>query len=293
MLDGITVSATDISHIFTIPGTYTITLIAVDTSSCGFSDTSSVQIFLPPPAQATAWGSDTVCLGNPIPLFASGGATYSWSPPGDFQNPNVQNPSALPSHNTTYVVTVTDTNGCSDTAHVSAYVYPVQYIDAGNDLVYDIGQGPLLHPSIPTGGTYYWTPPAGLSCTNCLNPEATPEVSTTYYLYYTDASGCPYVDSVTVLVTPSVYIPNAFTPNGDGINDFFMPIIRNLQTFTIDVFDRWGEIIFSSSDMNTMWDGTHKGIKVKTDVYVWKIRFTSDIDPYSIHERTGHVTLLR
>lgn len=293
MLDGITTTETEITHVFNTPGNYTITLIAVDTSSCGFNDTTTTEIFLPPPAQANAWGSDTICLGFSLPLYASGGVTYSWSPAEDFENPNSQNAVATPNGNTSYMVTVTDTNGCSDMASVEVFTFPVQQLEAGNDLTYDMGQGPLLHPSVPVNGTFYWTPPTGLSCTNCLTPEATPEVTTTYYLHFTDQYGCPYIDSVTVWVTPSVFIPNAFTPNGDGLNDVFIPVVRNLKTFQINIFDRWGELIFTSEEMRPVWDGTHKGIKVKPDVYVWKIRYTSEIDPNNVKEQTGHVTLLR
>lgn len=292
-LDGITVNSTDLEHIFNTPGDYEIVLIAVDTSDCGFSDTATYNLFLPPPAQATAWGTDTVCIGLSLQLFSSGGESYTWLPPLDFLNPNVQNPYVFPPGDGTYYVIVTDTNNCTDTASVPVFTFPITTIDAGNDLVYDFGQGPAFNPSVPNSGTYTWTPSTGLSCTNCLTPEATPEVTTTYYLHYTDQYGCVYSDSLIVMVTPSVYIPNAFTPNGDGMNEFFIPIIRNLKTFNIDIFDRWGELIYTNGDMNPMWDGTYHGIKVKDDVYVWKIKYTSELDPSEVREKTGHVTVLR
>ncbi len=293
ILDGVTISATDLTHVFNTPGTYTITLIAIDTSFCGFSDTTTTTIFLPPPAVANAWGSDTVCTDTPVPVHASGGVTYSWSPPGLFNNPNLQNPLITPVNTVTGVVTVTDTNGCQDTASVSIFVFPVPFIDAGIDEIYDFGDGPVLNPIFPLGGTYYWTPPYGLSCTNCANPMATPENSTTYYFIYTDVYGCIFIDSLEVLVTPTIYIPNAFTPNGDGFNDYWLPIVRNLDYYEIMVFDRWGELIFTTDDRTKVWDGTHKNMKVKEDVYVWKLKYTTDLDPYSFKEALGHVTVLR
>lgn len=293
LLDGIVVSGTDITHVFNTPGNYTITLIAVDTSGCGFNDTTSMDIFLPPPAQALAWGSDTICIGQSLQLFASGGDTYYWLPPSLFNDNTLSNPILTPDVSGDYSVIVTDTNGCSDTASVPVYIFPVPTIDAGSDLIYDFGEGPLLNPTLPTSGSFYWTPPTGLSCTDCLRPEATPEVTTTYYIVYTDDYGCVYTDSLVVLVTPTVYIPNAFTPNGDLNNDFFFPVTRNLRTFNFYIFNRWGELIFETDDKNAVWDGSHNGVKCKSDVYVWKLKYTSDLEPYSIKEITGHVTLLR
>lgn len=293
MLDGITVNATDLTHVFDSAGTYTITLISVDTSGCGFNDTTSTTIFLPPPAHATAGGTDTICLGESLPVYSAGGSTYYWFPPEYFNDNTLQNPILTPPATGNYSVVVTDTNGCSDTAQVPVVIFPIPYLDAGIDLIYDFGSGPLFNPTMPTTGTYYWTPSTGLSCTDCLNPEATPEVTTEYYLYYTDNYGCLYIDSLQVMVTPTVYVPNAFTVNGDGTNEYFKPILRNVIDYKLYVFDRWGQLIFYTEDQEAVWDGTFKNVKCKEDVYVWKIKYISEIDPITIHEVLGHVTLLR
>lgn len=293
LLDGVVVNGTDITHLFDSAGTYTITMIAVDTSVCGFNDTMSMTIFLPPPAQATATGGDTICIGESVNVSATGGSTFYWYPPSYFNDNTLQNPVLTPPATGDYFVVVTDTNGCSDTASVPIVIYPIPILDAGNDFIYDFGQGPFFYPTIPSTGTYYWTPSTGLSCTNCLSPEATPEVSTVYYLYYTDLYGCEYVDSLEVLVTPTVYVPNAFTVDGDGTNEIFWPILTNVIDYEVFIFDRWGELIFNTKDLTVGWDGTFKGIKCKEDVYVWKIKYISDLDPITIHEVMGHVTLLR
>jgi gliding motility-associated-like protein len=293
LLDGVVVNATDLTHIFNSPGTYTITLIAVDTSACGFNDTSQTTIFLPPPAVATAGGTDTICIGLSLPLYASGGVIYQWIPPNLFDNPYSPNPTLTPPESGNYTVIVTDSNGCSDSASVPVFVFPIPSIDAGNNYVYDFGDGPSFNPSVPVGGIFYWSPPEGLSCTDCLQPVATPESTTTYYLNFTDQYGCQFVDSLLVMVTPSVYAPNAFTVDNDGTNEIFKPIVRNLAFYELYIFNRWGQLIFFTNDTEGFWDGTYKGIKCKEDTYVWKIKYASQLDPEINRELRGHITLLR
>jgi gliding motility-associated-like protein len=91
-----------------------------------------------------------------------------------------------------------------------------------------------------------------------------------------------------------IYTPNAFTPNGDGLNDIFLPFIQGEapETYELMIFDRWGEMIFRSTDELKGWDGTHKNMKAKEDVYVWKIK-VKEAKNSKKHEHVGHVTLLR
>lgn len=102
-------------------------------------------------------------------------------------------------------------------------------------------------------------------------------------------------DSVSIAVnytlTPTIYLPNAFTPNGDLVNDEFLAQGTNIEEFRLQVFDRWGELIFESNDINQGWDGTHKGQQVQQDVYVWKLTYYSNFGDYG--ENIGHVTLIR
>jgi len=290
---GATSTQTDAQHIYNGDGTYTITLIAVDSNSCNFADTFSVTIFLPPPAQITVSGGDTICTGQTTQLNASGGQTYLWSPATELDNPTSPNPNAGPGSTTNFQVIAIDSNGCADTGYVQVDVYPPAFIEAGSDILLDVGDVPVLNPTIPSNGVFYWTPSTGLSCTICNNPVATPETSTMYYLYFTDIYGCTYVDSLLVMVTPSVFIPNAFTPNGHGPNEVFQPIVRNLSYYEFYIFDRWGELIFHSTDSNEGWDGTHKGKKCPVDVYVWKIKYSDYLEPDDVKRKYGHVTLIR
>jgi gliding motility-associated-like protein len=115
-------------------------------------------------------------------------------------------------------------------------------------------------------------------------------------LIVTNGYGC--VDTATAFVRIdgvfSVYVPNTFSPNGDGVNDVFIPIIRDasLRDYSFLVFDRWGQEIFASTSIGESWDGHVNGAEPKTDVYAWRLRVRSDVDAM-MREYMGHVTVLR
>ena len=115
-------------------------------------------------------------------------------------------------------------------------------------------------------------------------------------LTVTNEFGCSdtYVVPVTINGVHSVYAPNAFTPDGDAINDVFLPIIRDdvSRDHDLRIFDRWGSEVFQSSDPTIGWDGAVDDAEPKTDVYVWKLRSRNGVDGI-MRVYTGHVTLLR
>jgi gliding motility-associated-like protein len=143
----------------------------------------------------------------------------------------------------------------------------------------------------PFGFDFYWWPENGLSCTDCVYPIATPEVETWYHLAVIDHNGCVTDDSVFVKPYYPVWVPNAFTPDNDGINDYFKAYGVNIQGFHMMIFDRWGIKVFESYDIDEVWMGEFTSdYYVQNDVYNWVIEFDS------IDRRTtmsGHVTLLR
>ncbi|CAN5901852.1 hypothetical protein BH11BAC7_BH11BAC7_23600 [soil metagenome] len=107
------------------------------------------------------------------------------------------------------------------------------------------------------------------------------------------ANGCPDTAwlSITIEEPTSFFVPNAFTPNGDGKNDVFMPLGNNVKQLRLLIFNRWGELLFESNDMNQGWDGTFKGTKVQEDVYVWKVLYEDNLQ--GKHELIGRVSLIR
>ncbi len=142
-------------------------------------------------------------------------------------------------------------------------------------------------------GTYLWTPSTGLSSTTILNPLATPAVTTTYLLRITTQAGCTNTDDVKVTVIPYCLKPlNAFSPNGDGINDkWFVTNGNCTNNIKVLVFNRYGSKVYESNDYKNTWDGTYKGDPLPDATYYYQINFTL-IDG-SVRTLKGDVTILR
>jgi gliding motility-associated-like protein len=161
-------------------------------------------------------------------------------------------------------------------APINININPVQELRLGTSLTFTpIVQGPF--PIV----SYSWTPSEGLSCTDCPNPEVNPAVNTIYTLTVTDANGCTAEANVDVNLNTKreIYIPNAFSPNADDINDFFRvysgPGVASISAFQI--FDRWGNLVWEgnnlapSPDGSDGWDGTYLGRPADPGVYVYAI----------------------
>jgi gliding motility-associated-like protein len=137
----------------------------------------------------------------------------------------------------------------------------------------------------PNTQAWNWSPPKGLSCTDCPSPDAGPNFNTTYQVQFTDANGCSNTASVEVIVickNANVFIPNTFSPNGDGSNDVFYPRGKGLNRVKLlRVFNRWGEVVFENrefpvNDPGTGWNGIYKGRKAQPDVYVYQAELYCD-----------------
>ncbi len=207
-----TVTTVNAYHLYTLPGTYTVTLIAVDSNSCNISDTAvaTVTVFANP--LALAGGSDTICAGGDAQLHAGGGATYDWSPGGTLTDSTIASPIASPVQNTTYSVTVIDSNGCRDTAYVDVFV-TYYFADAGPPSSFCEGTGGAqLNAGNIFGGTgpFYYTwwcdstnTFCGLDSTFDDDPMANPSQTTMYYLQVSDSRGClSEIDSALVEILP-------------------------------------------------------------------------------------------
>ena len=146
-----------------------------------------------------------------------------------------------------------------------------------------------------TGGFYYsWSPAASLSCSICPNPIANPSVTTTYTLTVTDTLGCTSTDTVTVFVDilcGEVFVPNAFSPNGDSQNDVLY--VRGACIVTMDfyIFNRWGEQVFHTNDISVGWDGMWRGMKCENAVFNYLIKGTL-IDATEVLKK-GNVSLVK
>jgi gliding motility-associated-like protein len=248
---------------------YTVTGQDV-TSLC--SDSKTITIYTKPlPIIAASTNSTQICSGSLAVLQASGGTTYSWAPVGIIS----QNISVFPIINTTYTVYGMGTNGCANFATVSVGVFPMQNINAyATPSVICVGETATLSV---TGGT----PTVG----NYQNEIISPTINSSYPITIIDLNGCSYDRTayieVNAICATTVY--NGFTPNGDGINDFFN--IEHIDRFTnnkVSIFNRWGNTVFETTNyhnLNNAWDGKVKGTVVPNGTYFYVINLNDGSEP--------------
>ena len=200
-----------ISNPIASPGTTTTYIVTVyDTNGCPDADSTIVLVYPLPTANA---GNDTsMCLGSSVQLSASGGVAYIWYPSTGLNDSTISNPIASPGTNTTYIVTVYDTNGCPGADSTIVLVYPLPTANAGNDTSMCLGSSVQLFAS--GGVAYIWYPSTGLNDSTISNPIASPGTTTTYIVTVYDTNGCPDADSTIVLVYP---LPPANAGNDTSI----------------------------------------------------------------------------
>ncbi|MCB0400769.1 MAG: gliding motility-associated C-terminal domain-containing protein [Flavobacteriales bacterium] len=269
--------------------TQTTTYTVVVSNGCG-SDLATLDVHVHVP-NATIVDDTMVCIGSTANLWAAGGVSYNWYTSSgknygtqDHIHPVIHVP-------TTFYVDVTDSINCTITLSVFVDTLPNPYLEIGYDITTNWGKNVILNP-ITNGVVFSWSPPEGLSCTDCPNPTVTALETSTYYLEVQGANGCYSYDTITVYFDGSIYVPNSFTPlNPDGTNDIFFAYGKDILEFEMFIFDRWGEQLFYSDDMTVGWDGTYQGKMVQTESYVWKIKYKDVIGQEG--ELYGTVTLIR
>lgn len=180
------------------PGaTTTYTVIGTDANGC--KDTGSVTVTVNPLPNVNAGADQSVCRLNTAQLNVTGASAYTWSPANTLSCNNCNNPVATPLTTTTYTVTGTDANGCSNTDNVTVNIYPQPQINAGPDQT--ICHGASVQLLASGGASYIWSPATALSCTACPDPVASPVNNITYTVVGTDANGCHDSDKVSITVT--------------------------------------------------------------------------------------------
>ena len=254
------------------------------------------------PVTITVSPDDSLCIGQSRQLIATGASVYNWTPTTGLSNPNIANPMAGPTTTTTYQVIGSDNKFCFfDTGFVKVTVFNYPTINAGPDAVINVGSSYQIGASgSPDIVSLNWLPVTGLSCTTCYSPIATPNSTTTYVATVVNNGNCVTADSIKITVicnNANFFVPNTFSPNGDGVNDVFYVRGKGLNIVpSLTIFNRWGQIVFqkkdfSPNDPSAGWDGTFNGQKAPVDVYVYTLEIicdNSEIIP--IH---GNVALIR
>lgn len=258
------------------------------TDNDGCSVTGTAVVSQPAPLVVTLGNDTTICTGNQISLQGPAGyQTYSWST-GETGSQIQTNTTGL------YILTVTDNNNCSASASVNINVAIPVKPDIGSDISITEGESTLLSATNISGanGTYLWSPAQTLSCSNCNAPVATPATNTIYTLLYADANNCTVSDTILVSVAPvgNIFFPTAFSPNGDGNNDIYRVLGSSPKFFRLKIFNRWGEQVFESNNINDGWDGIYKGLPQPMAVYVYSCTVT--LQNNQTRDYKGSITLL-
>ncbi|MDP4261201.1 MAG: gliding motility-associated C-terminal domain-containing protein [Bacteroidota bacterium] len=271
-------SGTTIANPIANPKITTLYTLTATLGRCSVYDDVLVTIMPAPIPDAGPPGD--ICYGKNYQLQGSGGVAYTWTPSTYLSSASISNPVVTPDKTTIYTLSVVDANGCSSlvtdqvtvsvTPPIKVYTYPADTV------VYAGAQIPLLATSVGTG--YSWSSPAGLDNPNIANPVATaPLVDGSIVIYQVKAftsAGCEGLGYVKIEVYkgPDIYVANAFTPNNDGKNDKFIPFpvgIKKLNYFR--VFNRWGQMLYSTYTLNEGWDGKMGGVEQPSGAYVWMV----------------------
>jgi gliding motility-associated-like protein len=165
-----------------------------------------------------------------------------------------------------------------------------------SDTIFE-GSSTTIHAITDTNFTVHWTPATGLSSTSSFNPIASPAVTTTYIVSILDSTGCPRTATVTIYVTSTqcrsdnVFVPNTFTPNSDGENDILFVRSNDVTELYFAVYNRWGQMVFETTDITKGWNGIYKGMLADPAVFAWYLRAKC----YNGDELTkkGNTTLIR
>lgn len=277
-------------------GNYNVQLIVGTDRGCFDTITKLVEVL---PGPDVNFAVPNICQDefpnfNNLTTIATGTVTeWQW----DFGNGDtsgMEDPSYLyPAPGTFDVQLVAlSANGCSDTANQILQVGRVPETDAGPGGTIDYLD---LFPLDGTGtGDIVWTPGIHLDDPNAIDPVFTGWETTTFTLTITSADGCSAVDTVTVFVRPQevLDVPTAFSPNGDGINDGFELLDNDIASVEyFQIYNRWGEMVFQTNDVDAAWDGTYKGKPQDNGTYVWILRATGALG--QVFEQRGTITLVR
>ena len=252
-------------------GTYTV--VAVSDSGCTAAPVQAKVTVVPKIVPGIS-GNVAVCAGESTQLSATGGLYYRWTPSTGLDNDTLANPLQPPLQTTTYTAHISN-GGCVDSSKsVTVTVNQNPVANAGNEIFLFEGQSAKLNGSI-TGDnitSYYWTPATFLDDPNSLTPTTTPTDNITYTLTAISQSCGTSTSSVYVRVYKKVTIPNAFSPNGDGINDYWD--IKALVTYPesiTQVFDRYGRQVFQTTGYARPWDGANNGKALPAGTYYYII----------------------
>ena len=255
---------------------FTITVVAYSGDNC--LSTSSQTLVLKATPQLVFDPHTDICAN--VPSFQVSQATVVNALPGSglysgkgISPAGIFNPQSAAAGTHTIRYTYTATNGCVNFAERPITVYAVPVTDAGPDrFVLEGGSAVLSGTGSGNGLSYLWSPTSSLNNSTIAQPTVTPTNDISYTLTITSADGCVDTDEVFVKVLKTPTIPNTFSPNGDGVHDKWE--IRYLNSYpgcTVEIYNRYGQLVFQSTGYNQSWDGTTKDKPLPAGTYYYII----------------------
>jgi gliding motility-associated-like protein len=252
--------------------------ITIKDAYCGIT-TKTITIGFNDNLTLTTRTDTVVCSGAPVQMSASAnvaGTGFAWSPSSGLSATNISNPIATVNTNSAFIVTAS-VNGCIRTKTVNIGTKPNPSVNAGPDKTIVQGDQVTLNGSgIVNPVSVAWTPAASVM-TGATNYTAVvkPTLTTTYTLTVKNSDNCTSTDDAVVTVLPyCIKVMDAFTPNGDGINDKWL--VTNggcTKAIKVAVYNRYGSVIYSNSNYNNDWDGTYKGKPVADGTYYYSVTY--------------------
>lgn len=265
----------------------------------GCMDKDSLLIYWKPePVFLIKSSLSQICKGDSVAIIASGGNRYQFPLFSDniyiLDNYTIR---LKPDSTTNYWVNIWD-DGCEDSASISTLVVvnplPIFSLSSSNIVTCS---NPITQLFSTGHGSHFWSPSVGLNNNKIHNPKASPTVSTTYHVLVTDSLGCKSKDSILIEVINNgnlsrFQLPNAFTPNNDGLNDCFGTELwgSDIRISYFKIYNRWGQLVFDYTGNNKCWDGRFKGQLQPSGVYVYKLLALTWCGSINLR---GNITLLR
>jgi gliding motility-associated-like protein len=256
--------------------------VSYSVNGCSTTAISNVSVN---PVPFVSVSSVAICEGQIATLTATPsltGGTFLWTPTGQTASTISDSPQSSSSYQVLYSL-----NGCTTSAVgiVTVNPLPIVVLSASSQTITSLEE---VLVSASGGGTYLWNT-GETSSSITVNPQLT----TTYCATVTSVEGCSNNNCVTVFVKDisTLYVPNVFTPNNDGVNDMFFTPNTHIVKYDLTIFNRWGQLLFSSEDPLKGWDGTFNGQIVPDGVYVYILNAKGADEV--VYKKTGHITIIK
>ncbi|HNX08153.1 MAG TPA: gliding motility-associated C-terminal domain-containing protein, partial [Bacteroidales bacterium] len=228
--------------------------------------------------------------GDSLSIVATGALSYTWSPDEGLNTTSGNYVIANPSATTVYTVVGTDGNSCASTATLQVYVAPIPVVDITTENP-SVCPGNFINLyATPGFNSYYWTEGGD-------NDYTSVDHGGLFFVQIWDSLNCTSYDSIFIEeeCQTTIFIPNTFTPNGDGMNDVFSVIGENIEALEIWIYNRWGQVVYYSDDVHFAWDGRYNGAPAMQGVYTYYLEYESYYAKMitNLQSKTGIINIIR